>query len=206
MHPQGVFRAAAVAAVLLLALASAQQTERVLAGEVKFGGAVPPGARVGLHVVDLNGRTLEELVSAAIATDGRFRLTLPTAFPPAEAFQLLNRENFRLPGATGPLTVEPAAARFVPTQLKVYIDADLSASWTAADRTAISLVTRGPTKFAAYLFADRNVRLATAETGLEVALARGWNLVGVEIVDGGRRAQGAVIELVEDLVIEAIVF
>jgi hypothetical protein len=205
MHPHAILRAAVLAASVLFALAAGQQSGPLLAGEVRFGGEIPPGARVGLHVVDLEGRTVEELASAEIGPDGEFQLTLPATFPPADTFQVLNRDNFRLPGATGPLTVEPATARFVATQLKVYIDADFSGDLTAGDRIVIALVTRGSTRYAAYLFADRDVRLATVDTGFEVTLARGWNLVGVEIVDGGRRAQGEIIDSAEDFVIEAIV-
>lgn len=205
MHPQAMLRSAVLAAIVLLAQAAGQQPEPVLAGEVRFGGEIPPGARVGLHVVDLEGRTVEELASAEIGPEGEFRLTLPATFPPVDTFQVLNRDTFRLPGATGPLTVEPPTARFVTTQLKVYIDADFSGGLTAGDRIVIALVTRGPTRYAAYLFADRDVRLETPDTGFDVTLARGWNLVGVEIVNGGRRAQGEIIDGAEDFVIEAIV-
>lgn len=206
MHPNAILRAAVLAAIVFFALAAGQQPGPVLAGVVRFGGEIPPGARVGLHVVDLKGRTVvEELASAEIGPEGEFRLALPV--PPGRhlATQVLDRDTFRLPGATGPLTVEPPTARFVATRLQVYIDADFSGGLTAGDRIVIALVTRGPTRYAAYLFVDRDVRLATPDTGFQVTLARGWNLVGVEIVNGGRRAQGEIIESAEDFVIEAII-
>lgn len=177
--------------VLLLILivytpsALAQQAATV-GGVVKAEALLPDTARVGIHVIDLDGRTLLEVASSSLVA-GTFSVT--TTPLTADWLQPFRGGAIPLPGLQTEYRVSPEGVSFARAVTKVYEDNDGSESFTPEDPGYLGVASLEGGGFFVLLFVDRDATLSGR--GTDLALRAGWNIFTVQVNEQGGLSYGA---------------
>ncbi|MEF2279524.1 hypothetical protein V3W47_14575 [Deinococcus sp. YIM 134068] len=168
---------ARLSALLPLAAALLASSAGALTVTGRVAGSVSPDTRVGAWAVSASGQPVQELASVAV-TDGRFRLGVPDAAPPARAQTALNAQNVAWPGVLDPVSVSaPAQA----AELKFFTYRDVNRSGGRDEGETLNEATATTARgnlFVVWVSADVTVK---ANRGYEAALKRGWNALLVEV-------------------------
>ena len=162
-------------AALFLVQARAQTSqEATVSGLLGSEQPLPEGMRVGVHVVDMDGVTLEE-VSSAAPVAGTFSVT--TAPPSEDLLQPFRGGAVPLPGLQNEYRVSPEGVSYARALTKVYVDNSGNAAFdNLSQDTGLLGVARleEPVGFFVLLYVDAPATLSGR--GNEVRLAEGWNV------------------------------
>ncbi len=190
--------------VSLLSVQARAQTpqEATVGGLLQSEQPLPEGTRVGVHVVDMDGVTLEE-VSSAAPVAGTFSVT--TAPPSSELLQPLRGGAIPLPGLQNEYRVSPEGVSYARALTKVYVDNNGNEAYdNLSQDTGFLGVARveDPVGFFVLLYVDEPATLSGR--GNEVQLEAGWNVFTARFPEGGDPLYGA-SESVDDAVLDVIV-
>ncbi len=166
--------------LLIMATAFAQQAATV-SGVVKAEEPMPDTVRVGIHVIDLDGRTLLEVASSPLVA-GTFSVT--TA-PLTAELQPFRSGAIPLPGLGTEYHVSPEGVNFARAVTKVYEDNDGSESYSGPENDAgyLGIASLEGGGFFVLLFVDRDTTLSGR--GTDLALRAGWNIFAVQVNEQG---------------------
>lgn len=184
--------------IALLAFASAATAQQAvtIGGFVRMEGAVPEDTRVGVHVIDLDGNTLEELASTGLVA-GTFSMTTPSARPMLSPF---TDGAVPLPGLQSDYRVSPTGVNYARAVTKVYTDSDESGDYTpGVDGGFVSIATLESGGFFVLLFVDQDATLTGR--GASVDLLEGWNVFAVQAGAEGE-LRFVALERVDDIVLD----
>ena len=183
------------------ALAQTPQ-EATVGGLLQSDQPLPEGARVGVHVVDMDGDTLEE-VSSAAPVAGTFSVT--TAPPSPNLLQPFRNGAIPLPGLQNEYRVSPEGVNYARALTKVYVDNSGNGAFDnlTQDTGLLGLASvDNPVGFFVLLYVDQPATLSGR--GNEVALAAGWNVFTARFPEGGDPLYGA-SQSIDDAVLDIIV-
>lgn len=167
--------------LLIMATAFAQQAATV-GGVVKAEAPLPDTVRVGIHVIDLDGRTLLEVASSPLVVGTFSVTTVPLA---AEQLQPFRGGAIPLPGLGTEYRVSPEGVNFARAVTKVYEDNDGSESWSGpeSDVGYLGVASLEGGGFFVLLFVDRDTTLSGR--GTDLLLRAGWNIFTVQVNEQG---------------------
>jgi hypothetical protein len=188
----------AILVSLLFASALAQRSATV-EGVVRMEEDIPENTRVGVHVVDLDGVTLEEVASSGLVA-GTFSVTTPEGALSEELLEPFRGGAVPLPGLQSEYRVSPENANYARAFTKVYEDVDESGTYTVgADRGFISVAALEGGGFYVLLYVDEDVTLTGR--GASIELRQGWNVFTVRAGEGGELVLEA-LDHVTDVVLD----
>jgi len=162
-----------------MATAFAQQAATV-GGVVKAEAPLPGTVRVGIHVIDLDGRTLLEVASSPLVV-GTFSVT---TVPLTAELQPFRSGAIPLPGLGTEYSVSPEGVNFARAVTKVYEDNDGSEAWSLENDVGyLGVASLEGGGFFVLLFVDRDTTLSGR--GADLALRAGWNIFTVQVNEQG---------------------
>jgi len=165
--------------LLIMATAFAQQAATV-GGVVKAEAPLPGTVRVGIHVIDLDGRTLLEVASSPLVV-GTFSVT---TVPLTAELQPFRSGAIPLPGLGTEYSVSPEGVNFARAVTKVYEDNDGSEAWSLENDVGyLGVASLEGGGFFVLLFVDRDTTLSGR--GADLALRAGWNIFTVQVNEQG---------------------
>lgn len=182
----------------VLSVAFAQQ-EVTVGGLVQSEGELPEAARVGVHVINLEGVWGDEIATAT-PDAGSFSVSVgeevaENALAPFEGGIV------PLPGLQSEYSVSPGDVNFTRAQTNVYIDENGNGTFDRdADTPYLGVVNlEEPSGFFIILYVDKDATLSAQ--GQSLALTQGWNLFTVRFSPTGE-ASYEVAPIVEDAVLD----
>ena len=181
-----------------LGVAFAQQSASV-AGTVQTEGELPENARVGVHVVNLEGVWGDEIATAT-PDAGSFSVDITEEVAP-DALAPFDGSVVPLPGLQSEYNVSPSGVNFTRAQTDVYIDNNGNDTFDReTDTPYLGVINlEEPSGFFVVLYVDQDATLSAQGQSLE--LAQGWNLFTVRFSPEGE-ASYEVTPAVEDAVLD----
>ncbi len=181
----------------VLSVAFAQQV--TVSGLVQTEGELPEAARVGVHVISLEGVWGDEIATAT-PDGGSFSVSVGEAVP-AGALTPFEGGVVPLPGLQSEYSVAPGDVNFTRAQTNVYLDENGNGTFDRdTDVPYLGVVNlEEPSGFFVVLYVDKDATLSAQ--GQSLALSQGWNLFTVRFSEEGE-ASYEIVPAVEDVVLD----
>ena len=182
----------------VLSVAFAQQGVTV-GGLVQTEGELPEAAKVGVHVINLEGVWGDE-VATVTPDGGTFSVSIGEEVA-SDALAPFEGGVVPLPGLQSEYSVSPGDVNFTRAQTNVYIDENGNDVFERdADTPYLGVVNlEEPSGFFVALYVDKDATLSAQGQSLE--LSQGWNLFTVRFSAEGE-ASYEVVPAVEDVVLD----
>ena len=176
----------------------AQQSATV-SGTVQTDGELPENARVGVHVINLEGVWGDEVATTS-PNAGDFSVELGQEVA-ADALTPFNGGVVPLPGLQSDYSVSPDNVNFTRAQTNVYLDENGSGTFERnTDIPYLGVVNLAePSGFFVVLYVDKDATLSAQ--GQDLSLAQGWNVFTVRFSQQGE-ASYEVVPVVNDAVLD----
>ncbi len=184
--------------ISVLSVALAQQ-EVTVGGLVQTEGELPEAAKVGVHVINLEGVWGEEIATAT-PDGGTFSVTVGEEVG-SDALTPFEGGVVPLPGLQSEYSVSPGDVNFTRAQTNVYLDENGNDAFDRnADTPYLGVVNlEEPSGFFVVLYVDKDATLSAQNQSLD--LSQGWNLFTVRFSAEGE-ASYEVVPVVEDAVLD----
>ncbi len=182
----------------IFGVAFAQQ-EVTVGGLVQTEGELPEAARVGVHVINLEGVWGDEIATSTPEA-GNFSVSVGEEVA-ADALTPFEGGVVPLPGLQSEYSVSPGDVNFTRAQTNVYLDENGNDTFDRdADTPYLGVVNlEEPSGFFIVLYVDKDATLSAQGQSLE--LSQGWNLFTVRFSQTGE-ASYEVVPVVEDAVLD----
>ena len=176
----------------------AQQSATV-SGTVQTDGELPENARVGVHVINLEGVWGDEVATTS-PNAGNFSLEIGQEVA-ADALTPFSGGVVPLPGLQSDYSVSPDNVNFTRAQTNVYLDENGSGTFERnTDIPYLGVVNLAePSGFFVVLYVDRDATLSAQ--GQDLSLTQGWNVFTVRFSQQGE-ASYEVEPVVNDAVLD----
>ncbi len=156
---------------LVLSTALAQR-DVTISGGVEAAAPLPDNTRVGIHVINSQGATLEEVASVRPVA-GTF--SVATTSIASGLLQPLRSGGVPLPGLQTDYTVTPDNVNYARAVTKVYVDENANGGYNATDPGYLGVVQIADgSGFFVLLYVDRDATLSGR--GSTLNLVQGWNV------------------------------
>ena len=181
-----------------LGVAFAQQSAAV-SGSVQTDGELPENARVGVHVIDLEGVWGDEVATTS-PNAGDFSVEIGEEVS-ADALTPFSGGVVPLPGLQSEYTVAPGDVNFTRAQTNVYLDENDNGTFDRnTDIPYLGVVNLAePSGFFVVLYVDQDATLSAQ--GQDLSLTQGWNIFTVRFSQQGE-ASYEVAPAVDDAVLD----